>query len=594
MQAKKLLPNQVNYLAFEGGGFKGIAYVGAIKALESEALQILDRPGPPPDSYQGSVPQVDPRDRNKKINGFAGTSIGAFTAYLLTLGHDSETIKDILIPSKNSSKKSLVERVFEKEAKKNIFRGVKKNTFSEISSDKINPDYYLYKSRQQILKQEGLASNIPLSLLSDSGVLTAAMALGPFIYSAIKALNLKGFIGKSESEDFFDNDLDGFVKDAAKGSLIETGTLLILNAILRTALMAFMRKKLTAQKADPKFIEVIIDDNAFDGFLYNLLFDGGAFTGFGLRNVVQEILKEYLDKSHQRNLKELVEIDKTYNDLKIQVKDDSKSYDEREKIWQKITNRVTFEQLHKLTGKILTVVGVNLRTQAPFYFDCKRTPHFPVIDAVSISMNFPFIFKPVIVDGSEPNLNGYWTDGGLVNNTPIHAFDNAEATDAEINTAGYRDTANANEKVLCFRLKEGAPKLDDVLDNPLLAQIARMFTGKIDIEKKDPSAITIFDMTADLAGSAMTAPAEEGQFRTENERAQSLDLFSFSIELMTIEPEEELVNIVSQWSEIFTLKYFDRAQNAAQLVTKLQQDILKLKPKPKPPKPVLDLSTPIM
>ena len=58
-------------LVFEGGGVKGIAYVGALEVLEKE--QIL-----------GNIKRV------------AGTSAGAMVAVLIGLGYSAEELKDIL------------------------------------------------------------------------------------------------------------------------------------------------------------------------------------------------------------------------------------------------------------------------------------------------------------------------------------------------------------------------------------------------------------------------------------------------------------------------------------------------------------------
>lgn len=60
-QKGKLKPGEVKYLAFEGGGGKGFAYLGAIEVLEK--LNVL-----------------------QNVEGFAGASAGAITAFLLSIG----------------------------------------------------------------------------------------------------------------------------------------------------------------------------------------------------------------------------------------------------------------------------------------------------------------------------------------------------------------------------------------------------------------------------------------------------------------------------------------------------------------------------
>src|SRR5690349_17198212 len=64
--------NKVKFLSLEGGGGQGVAYLGAIKALED--LDILPN----------------------QITGYSGASAGSITAYLLALGNDSKAIARIL------------------------------------------------------------------------------------------------------------------------------------------------------------------------------------------------------------------------------------------------------------------------------------------------------------------------------------------------------------------------------------------------------------------------------------------------------------------------------------------------------------------
>jgi predicted acylesterase/phospholipase RssA len=63
-----LSKSEVTHLAFEGGGGKGLAYLGAIRALEE--LEILSQ-----------------------VQGFAGASAGAITAMLLTIGYKTSEVR---------------------------------------------------------------------------------------------------------------------------------------------------------------------------------------------------------------------------------------------------------------------------------------------------------------------------------------------------------------------------------------------------------------------------------------------------------------------------------------------------------------------
>lgn len=80
--------SKVNYIAFKGGGGKGIAYLGPIEVLEEEGLLPLKLPIPESNRKKpGRVP-------NQGVIGISGTSAGAITAYLVALGLSSEQIRN--------------------------------------------------------------------------------------------------------------------------------------------------------------------------------------------------------------------------------------------------------------------------------------------------------------------------------------------------------------------------------------------------------------------------------------------------------------------------------------------------------------------
>jgi predicted acylesterase/phospholipase RssA len=78
--AMRVSRDDVAYLALEGGGGKGVTYLGAIRALERMEILPIDirRPG------------------ENQIIGISGASAGAITALLLSLGLNSRRIADLL------------------------------------------------------------------------------------------------------------------------------------------------------------------------------------------------------------------------------------------------------------------------------------------------------------------------------------------------------------------------------------------------------------------------------------------------------------------------------------------------------------------
>jgi predicted acylesterase/phospholipase RssA len=86
---------------------------------------------------------------------------------------------------------------------------------------------------------------------------------------------------------------------------------------------------------------------------------------------------------------------------------------------------VTFAQHHQIMETTLLVTGSNLTTGRTQLFSHEETPHFPVADAIRISMSMPFIYKPYVITESRPGWPpcGTYVDGGLWNNLPFRDFD---------------------------------------------------------------------------------------------------------------------------------------------------------------------------
>ena len=84
----KVAKKNVEYLAFEGGGGKGIAYLGALQALKELEIVSYVKEKRKGQTYT----RLDP----KKIRGVAGTSVGSLTALLVACGYTPPEVEDIL------------------------------------------------------------------------------------------------------------------------------------------------------------------------------------------------------------------------------------------------------------------------------------------------------------------------------------------------------------------------------------------------------------------------------------------------------------------------------------------------------------------
>lgn len=201
-----------------------------------------------------------------------------------------------------------------------------------------------------------------------------------------------------------------------------------------------------------------------------------------------------------------------------------------------VPGKLNFEQFFEITGVNLVVTGTNISRQRPAYFSALHTPMFPVAEAVAISMNIPVLFKPVVIE-SPDELAGFWVDGGLLNNLPIHAFDDPrQQAFWQCRLAKEpTDTQSLNPHVLAFRLSDGYAPPKPFKDSKGVLSYA-----KESLKKSVWSPFFILKQyLAELAGSLMY-PAEEGQLRTRQEHDQTIELFCHELATGDFTPKKDL------------------------------------------------------
>ena len=74
---------------------------------------------------------------------------------------------------------------------------------------------------------------------------------------------------------------------------------------------------------------------------------------------------------------------------------------------------ITFIQFYKIYDIDLIITVSNINKMIPIYFNYKNTPDFSVKQACIISMSYPIVFTPTILD------NDYLCDGGVFRNLPF-------------------------------------------------------------------------------------------------------------------------------------------------------------------------------
>lgn len=403
-------PEGVQYLAFEGGGGKGVTYVGAVRALEK--LSVL------PVKYERTavtsiingaqvtreVMAVDQGrlvQHGQRLQGLSGSSAGALTAFLLALGHTATSLLQL------GSDRTALNKLYDKPQPARL-RGVRGNKPDIIENPNLNG-----RSREEVVYERILNS--------------------PILAKEV---------------------VDLLVRDASNKN---------------------------------EMIRAISDGRGMHShYWYNILFDRGLFPGFALRNYLALRLQLFLQGLPDG----------------IAPADPSAA-----------AQTFNFRQFSHLTGVNLVVTGTNVSTRRPAYFSAAATPEFPVIEAVGISMSFPLLFKPVIVVSDDESVGtGFWVDGGMLNNLPIHAFDGGPYNSVPVG-------------MLAVRLTEGVPG-----QNP---------PGRPFIPARGWGMFN--EMKAHLGDLAQTLmyPMEEGQLHSPDEALQTVDLYTYSLATTEFSPDAD-------------------------------------------------------
>lgn len=408
----------VNYLALEGGGGKGVAYLGAIRALEDPKIGVLPvRPG-------------------GQIRGLSGASAGAITALFLALGWDANQLGNLLKRAQEFL------GFFDKSPHCAAWRGV----------DEKNQ---------------------------------------PVVQTAVK--------GQDPTETMHRNKKDN--------ALLSTG---FLGLVARAIKAGF-----TPDGDDP--IKPIVDTMYLDlpSYMYNLLYDHGVFPGFGVRKFFERWIAWTMITNFRPQAQRFGITSERH------------------------VAKLTFAVMHEITGVDLVVTGTNVTSRKPLNFSRALTPSFPVSEAVAISMNLPGVFKPVSLEGTSLGTayQGFWVDGGLLDNLPLHAFDER----SKRKTPGVDpDLLPLNPHVLALRLVDGYPP------------------GAFGVGKGAPKKNWWDEFTTYLGSVAGTAmySAEEGQIRTEAEREQCIELYTYELDTLDFAPPAAKVKIPQEAAENAVREYF--------------------------------------
>ena len=232
------------------------------------------------------------------------------------------------------------------------------------------------------------------------------------------------------------------------------------------------------------------------GYVYNLIFDRGLFPGFAVTEFFRNLLRSYFDERPKQK--------------SAGVKVDY--------------GMIGFKEFYEQTKIDLVMVGVNTTRKKTGVFSQRTTPFISIADAVSISMNIPILFKPVRIDAPislDDNYLGYWVDGGVQNNLPLHVFDDF---DDNPNRSALRGLSGLHPNVLGLRLTPDPPLKQILVAPPPASPLEQPFFETLSTYLFS----NIFD--------SLMAPSEEGQIRTPQERSQTINLFTGDLSLTEFAP----------------------------------------------------------
>jgi predicted acylesterase/phospholipase RssA len=361
---------QIQYIVFEGGGGKGLAYLGALQALEEKAAH--GKPVEPVLKYEGGR-LAKPGKGGGRIKGIGGASAGAITAFLVSIGYTAAQVEEFMkkdfttffdtyeigskwVPNINGYRAI---DVTPEEEEARLFIREFEHAIQDIFNDR-ELDGWFEKFWRKAESLSGIART------------RHVLQITHLIW---KGYGLYKRLSKRMDESDAAKAWLGARPDPRPIGWILGGVFAILRQFKCIREMDFFGKKPGQQIWD-----------LYAAYFSRLDHDMGLFS----RKAAFELFSETLAARMPGH--------------------DGKT--------------VTFRQHQEFFGVELMLTGTNVETGKTQVFNCIQTPDFPLVHAVCISMGIPFAFKPYVIrKNANPVCNGVWVDGGVFNNFPLEEFE---------------------------------------------------------------------------------------------------------------------------------------------------------------------------
>jgi NTE family protein len=343
----KVSKENVKYLSFEGGGGKGVAYIGALEVMkELGILSYFDK-----EKGSKTYKRLNP----DKIMGVAGTSVGSVVALLVACGYTPKEMQDILMTKIGLNILDTVEF------------GKMPTIYTEEYQDIVIQDPR-FKDAEKFMK----ASWLEYIKLEDK-------KLSNLMEIPVNRIQRRGM-------QFFSLILKGFLSYESKKTY----------------------SKDLSSKISPFTIKELIHSETINP---------------AIKKILQEPIHSFNSLKHEYGLF----LGKTARDM----------FD----LWIEQKSGIqncTFKIFKKEFNIDLVIPAVSVNSKEVFYFrNNRKWKDLCVADAVRMSINIPFLFKPVLMKKTKKgvssitdkiHLANFMIDGGAINNFPIHAFDSKSST----------------------------------------------------------------------------------------------------------------------------------------------------------------------
>jgi NTE family protein len=486
----------IKYIAFEGGGGKGIVYLGAIRALEAAnklPLSKANREGP---------------NGNSLLDGVAGASAGAITTYFLALGMSADAIDERTKAINKITRKPYFYSFYD-DAQPALYKGV---TYKAGQGNV--PTYIVDIPDVERVTREEVGS--PTGAVSVASGISSLYTGKPYV--------------------------DRRLAEIAAGKMYALYKFVYPFDFIKLAMRALgARKKLKKAGSSNQLAEKLAEKPSdLNKYFYSLLFDRGLFSGIYLREYLHNLTIEELTYNFdvEISLEEAARL--TYSQFFAYTRNDLRV------AGTNITKNIPVYFSKDLTPHFPIVDSICMSMSIPFAFK-------PTLSQAWADTNQEY------ASTNNERYRGFFNDGGTLNNLPIHAFDfeggqenfMKKVVELRCGMFGIRCTGgNPTDHAEDERFS---------LDPNYICYLDELNTKNQQGSKKDPKqsikkpedgtkttyqiemihrALTpILEFAGNLFYTLMYT-SEDGQIRSEQEFKQTMELFSYDVGLFdfTIPP----------------------------------------------------------